>query len=176
MTEDEIRIRSLYLFFACSQTVDHCKQRLTATFNDVPLSANLLIDKSLTRELGMLFRYWITRQVWEQLDANEEDAKQLNLAVLRLFTDGFNLPKDGSGLRYAKLSSAAEEVRELSHRITNALGMEHAPLLAELQGSILTWRQTVAQHTIEALKRPVAQLAASVKSWASRGPESESGA
>jgi hypothetical protein len=170
VTEDEIRIRSLYLFFACSQTVDRCKQQLTRTFGDAPLSANLVIDKALTRELGMLFRYWITRQVWEQLEAREEDAKQLNLAVLRLFTNGFKLPKDGSGLRYAELSSAAEEVRELGHRITNALGMEHAPLLAELQGSILSWRQTVTQHTTEALKGPVDQLAASVKSWAGRDP------
>src|SRR6185295_15941804 len=106
------------------------------------------IEKSLTRELGMLFRYWITRQIWERLEAREEDAKQLNLAVLRLFTNGFKLPKDGSGLRYAELSSPAEEVRELGHRITNALGMEHAPLLAELQGSILTWRQAIVQHTV----------------------------
>ena len=176
MTEDEIRIRSLYLFFACSQAVHQCKQQLTATFKDVPLSGNLLIDRTLTRELGMLFRYWITRQIWQQLDASEADAKQLNLAVLRLFTNGFRLPKDGSGLRYAELSSPAEEVRELGHRVTNALGMEHAPLLAEMQGSILVWRQAVTQRTTEALQQPVERLAASVKAWAASAPEGGTGA
>ena len=175
MTDDEIRIRSLYLFFASAQAVDRCKRQLTATFADAPLSSNLVIEKSLTRELGMLFRYWITRQIWERLEAHEEDAKQLNLAVLRLFTNGFKLPKDGSGLRYAELSSPAEEVRELGHRITNALGMEHAPLLAELQGSILTWRQSIVQHTVNALEQPVSQLATSVKTWAA-GDAGASGA
>ena len=173
MTEEETRIRSVYLFLACSQAVEQFKDRLVATFDAPPLSSTLLLEKLLRRELGMLFRYWITRQIWERLDAQEADAKTLNLALLRLFTDGFKLPKDGSGLRYAELSTLAEDAQELSHRITNALGMEHRPLLTELQGAILPCRDAVTKYTVEALELPVSQLTASIKEWAEQAPSLE---
>ena len=170
MTDEETRIRSVYLFLACSQAIDQFKDRLVATFDAVPLSSKVLIEKLLRRELGMLFRYWATRQIWDRLDANEADAKNLNLALLRLFTDAFKLPKDGSGLRYAELSTLAEEAQELSHRITNALGLEHRPLLTELQGAILPCRDAVTKYTVEALDLPVSQLTVSIKEWAEQAP------
>ena len=173
MTEEETRVRSVYLFLACSQAIDQFKDRLVATFETSPLSSKLLLEKLLRRELGLLFRYWTTRQIWERLDANEADAKNLNLALLRLFTDAFKLPKDGSGLRYAELSTLAEEAQELSHRITNALGMEHRPLLTELQGAILPCRDAVTKYTVEALDLPVSQLTASIKEWAEPAPSTE---
>ncbi len=172
MTEEEIRIRSVYLFLACSQAVEQCKERLIATLPTPPLSAKVLLDKAITRELGLLFRYWATRYIWEQLPSHEADAKQLNLALLRLFTSGLKLPRDGSGLRYAELSTIAEEARELSHRMTNAIGIEHPPLLAELQGTILSWRETVLRYTGEALRRPLEPLTTSIKAWAERVPGS----
>ena len=171
MTEEEIRIRSTYLFLACSQAVEQFKDRLVATFPHPPLSSTLLLDKLLRRELGLLFRYWATRKIWERLESNEADAKDLNLAVLRLFVEGFNLPKDGSGLRYAELSTPAEEARELGHRVTDALGMEYQPLLTQLQSGIVLWRDSILKHTIEALERPTDELTAKVKQWAARTPE-----
>ena len=170
MTEDEIRIRSLYLFLSCSHAVEQLKDRLVGTCTASPLSAAPTLDGALRRELAMLFRYWTTRQIWERLETREADAKLLNLALLRLFTNAFKLPRDGSGLRYAQLSTLVDEVRELGHRITNALGVEHPPLLAELQGSIVLWRDVVLQYTTEALERPVEQLAANVKEWSERTP------
>ena len=171
MTQEETRMRALYLFLACSQAIDQFKARLIATFPSAPLTVRPLLERSLKRELGLLFRYWITRQVWQQLDAREEDAKSLNLAVLRLFTEGFKLARDGSGLRYAELSTLAEDVNELSHRITNALGMEHQPLLAELHGAILPWHDAVMKYTMEALELPLEQISTRVKEWAGREPE-----
>jgi len=173
MTQEEIRIRSMYLFLACSRAVEQLKDRLVTTCASWPPAAAPRLEGSLRRELGMLFRYWTTRRIWVRLDSNEADAKLLNLALLRLFTDGFHLPRDGSGLRYAELSTLADEVRELSHRITNALGVEHPPLLAELQGSIAQWRDAVLGYTTEALERPVDQLATHVKAWAERRPEGQ---
>ncbi len=170
MTPEEIRLRSVYLFLACSQAVEQFKDRLVATFPSPPLSTVVILERSLRRELGLLFRYWTTRQIWQRLEEREADAKQLNLALLRLFTDGFRLPKDGSGLRYAELSTLAEEVQELSHRISNVLGMEHQPLLIELQGAILPWRDAVAKYTTDALELPLEQLSASIKDWAERSP------
>jgi hypothetical protein len=170
MTQEESRVRSVYLFLVCSRAIEQCTARLAATLSSVPLSAKLLLEKALRRELGLLFRYWATRQIWERLESNEADAKSLNLALLRLFTDAFKLPKDGSGVRYAELSTFAEEVRELGHRITFALGMEHQPLLAELQSAIVPWRDAVAKHTVDALELPLDQLTSSLKEWAERTP------
>ena len=173
MTQEEIRIRSVYLFLACSQALEQFANQLAATFPSPPLSSKLLLERGLKRELGLLFRYWTTRQIWQRLESNEEDAKSLNLALLRLFTDAFRLAKDGSGLRYAELSTSGEEVRELSYRITNVLGVEHQPLLAELQAGILPWREAVIRYTVEALELPIEQLTSKVKEWAERVPDAQ---
>ena len=166
MSPEDIRLRSLYLFYACSRSVNACKDRLLTTFPDQPMTSTLVLDRSLIRELGILFRYWTTRQIWDQLEDAEADAKNLNLALLRLFTDGFKLPKDGSGLKYAELSSPSEEVRELGQRITAALGMEHQPLLDELNAGIVGWRDEVTRQTKEALELPISQISSLVKTWA----------
>ena len=170
MAPEEIRIRSLYLFLSCSQAIEVFAARLAATFPSPPLATQLMLEQSLKRELGMLFRYWTTRHIWNRLDANEADAKELNLALLRLFTSGFRLHKDGSGLRYAELATPAEETNELNHRITHALGVEHPPLLVELQQGILPWRHAVAKYTAEALELPIDQLAPRVRDLASHSP------
>jgi len=172
MTSEEIRVRSVYLFLACSALIDQCRERLVATLPAPPRSARVMLEKAIARELGLLFRYWATRRIWERLGGNEADATQLNLALLRLFTNGFNLPRDGSGLRYAQLSTLAEEARELSHRMSGAIGMEHPPLLAEMQGSILAWHETVLRHVTEMMMRPLEQLTAGIKGWAQRAPAS----
>ena len=168
MSPDEIRLRSLYLFYACSRAVTELKDRLLTTFPDQPITSSLVLDRALVRELGMLFRYWTTRQIWDLLEETEEDAKQLNLALLRLFTEGFRLPKDGSGLRYAELSSPSEEVRELGQRITAALGLEHQPLLDELSAGIVGWRDDVTRHTKAALDLTIGEVSSAVKEWAQR--------
>lgn len=168
MTEEEIRVRSIYLFLVCSQAVEQFKDRLAASLPSPPLSSKLLTERLLRRELGLLFRYWTTREIWQRLEADEADAKHLNLALLRLFTNDFKLPKDGSGLRYAELSTPAEEAQELSQRVTTALGVEHQPLLAELQGGLLSWRSAVLKYTADALERPLDELTASIKAWAER--------
>ena len=165
MNPEEIRLRSLYLFVTCSRTVDTAKGRLLATFPSQPRSSTVMLERSLTRELGILFRYWTTRQIWDRLEDAEEDAKHLNLALLRLFTEGFKLPKDGSGLRYAELSNPSEEVQELGQRITVALHMEHQPLLDELQAGILAWRDDINRWTKDALELPLGQISTAMKEW-----------
>ena len=170
MSPEELRVRSLYLFLACSQAIEQLKDRLMATVPSSPPPVKALLEKSLKRELALLFRYWATRQIWKRLEARESDAKNLNLALLRLFFEGFRLPKDGSGLRYAELSTLSEETRELSHRLVSAVGVEHAPWLKELEGAMLPLRDMVLQHTVEALELPLDQLSSSVKAWAERAP------
>ena len=133
-------------------------------------------EQALKRELGLLFRYWTTRQIWERLEAREADAKELNLALLRLFTNAFQLPKDGSGLRYAELSTPTEEIRELSARMTQALSAgeaNQARWLAELQAGLVPWREAVLRYTADAIDLPLEQLGVSVKQWVNRTPPAE---
>ena len=171
MTPEEIRVRSLYLFLVCSRALEGFKNRLMVRIPSPSPSLKAALERSLTRELGLLIRYWATRQVWERLEAREADAKQLNLALLRLFFEGLRLPKDGSGMRYAELSTVNEELRELTQRITTALGTEHPLLVKELQGAILPWREAVVAYTVEALALPIDQLSARVKAWAEQAPK-----
>ena len=163
MIPEEIQLRARYLFLASSRAVNQLTARLIATLPSPAPAVVPALEKSLKRELGLLFRYWASQQIWERLDASEADAKHLNLALLRLFTEAFRLPQDGSGLRYAELSNLAEEVRELSRRITEALGVSHQPLLGELERAILPWRDAVSQYTTDALGLPLERLSASVK-------------
>ena len=168
MDPEELRLRSLYLFLACSHAIDQFKDRLAATFPNAPLSAHLSLERSVRRELGLLFRYWTTRRIWERLESRETDAKQLNLTLLRLFTEAFRLPKDGSGLRYAELSTSAEETQELRQRLVHALGTSHEPLMGELEAGLGTWRDAVLQYTNDALELPLEKVSQVVKAWAQR--------
>ncbi|MBI3321551.1 MAG: hypothetical protein HYZ91_04695 [Candidatus Omnitrophica bacterium] len=171
MTQEEIRIRSLYLFLACSQAVEQLAARLAATVPSPPSELRRALDKSLRRELGLLFRYWAAQQVWERWESHEADATHVNLALLRLFTDAFKLPRDGSGLRYASLSSLSEEVTELGRRLSDALGITSQPLLGELQGAILPWHDAIMTYTAEALALPLAQLSSGINALAERPPQ-----
>ena len=94
---------------------------------------------------------------------------------MRLFTEGFKLPKDGSGLRYAELSNPSEEVKELGQRMTAALGMEHQPLLDELQAGILAWRDEINRWTKDALELPLGQISAAMKEWSVETSKDASG-
>jgi hypothetical protein len=169
MTQDEIRLRAVYLFLACSNALKQCEVRLLPTMPVVTEDTKRSVGIALRKELGLLFRYWATRNIWERL-STEADAKHLNLTLLRLFTDGFHLPRDGSGLRYAELSTTAPEAKELSERITHALGQECRPLIAELQGAILSWRDAIVKYTTDALELPLDQLTSSVQGWAEHMP------
>lgn len=171
MTNEEVRVRSIYIFLSCSQAIEQYVKQLEAVFTAPPLSSRLALQQALRRELGLLVRYWITRQIWQRLESSEADAKALNLALLRLFTEGLRLPRDGSGLRYAELSALPEETLELQHRVASAIGTTHAPLAAELQRSTGAWRDAAWRCAVEALERPLEQLSDDVKRWAQRPVE-----
>jgi hypothetical protein len=165
MSPEEIRVRSLYLFLACSRAIEEGSGRLKATVPDSMPAVKSALDKAVKKELALVFRYWATRKIWERLESRELEAKELNLAVLRLFFEGFRLPKDGSGMRYAELSTVSDEAREVSHRLANALGVEHPPLAREIERALLPWRDAVLQYTTEALSRSVEELSRAIKEW-----------
>ena len=158
MTAEEVQARARYLFVHATRAVERCCQQLLSSSTVAPAVQEPLMQRPLRRELGILFRYWATRQIWQRWESKEADATQLNLALLRFFTDEFKLPKDGSGLRYAELSTVDEEVRELSRRIGTALDVDTGPWLAELHYAIAPSREAVVQSTIDALELPLTQL------------------
>ena len=169
MVPEELRVRSLYIFLSCSRAIEEASGRVRAAVPDSLSSVQPALDKTLKKELALLFRYWATRRIWERLGSDELGAKELNLALLRLFFEGFKLPKDGSGMRYAELSTVSEEIRELAHRVAHALGGEHPPLLEELERAILPWRDAVLQCTAEALSRSTEDLSSAIAAWGSGG-------
>lgn len=172
MHTEEVHLRSLYLYLGCARAVEEFQGRLLTTLPaDTPATEQARC-RVLRRELGMLFRYWTTREIWNRLEAEQHDAKSLNLRLLRLFTEGFRLPRDGSGLRYAELMTPAEEVHELSYRITNALGMSHPPLLEMLHSGILPWRDMVMRRTRDALDFPLEKVRQSVREWMAKVEDS----
>jgi hypothetical protein len=168
MTDEEIKIRSVYLFLACSQAVEQLASALIAAEAGGSAPIKPSTEAGIRKELGLLFRYWTTRQIWERLEADEASAKKLNLSLLRLFTSAFRLPRDGSGLRYAELSTADDEVQELRRRLAGAVGTGRPRLFDALDASIISWRDAVSRYTLEALEHPLPQLTASVKEWAAR--------
>lgn len=159
MTQGEIGTRCAYLFEACFDLLESIRAEFAAAVPSPSPQERRMLDKAVTRELGLLFRYWATSHIWRQCESNETDARHLNLAVLRLFTDQLKLPKDGSGLRYAELPPTDEE-GELGRRISQATGIASAPLLRIVHGSIESWREVLTRHTAEAVELPVGDLAA----------------
>ena len=170
MTPEEVHVRSLYLFLACSRAIEEGCSRLREAATGATTSVQAALEKALKKELALLFRYWATRKIWERWESQELEAKVLNLALLRLFYEGFRLPKDGSGMRYAELSTVNDEAQELTHRVANALGINHVPLTQALERSVLTWRDAVMQYTVEALTRSEPELSVAIKAWAVAGP------
>ena len=63
MTDEEIRVRSLYLFLGCQQTIEQCTHRFLESL-PAPSEVQLPVDKMMKRELGLLFRYWATQHIW----------------------------------------------------------------------------------------------------------------
>ncbi|HEX9780833.1 MAG TPA: hypothetical protein VGB20_06445 [bacterium] len=168
MTDDEIKVRTVHLFLSCVRYVEDAAKRLAGATCAATPGSTALVERALMRELGILFRYWATRAIWERFEEQDALATRLNLALLRLFTNEFKLPKDGSGLRYAGLSGPVEEARELYHRLTNVLGEDRKPLMAEIQARFLHWREDVLAQSHEALDRPVEELESSVREWIER--------
>jgi hypothetical protein len=173
MTTDDIRVRSRYLYLTCSQVIERFKDRLVASLPPAVVSATPLLDRILRKELGLLVRYWATREIWRQWESQEWDAKQLNLELLRLFVEGVRLSQDGSGLRYAELSGAEEEAQELTHRIAHAIGVDPGLVLSEVEGTILPGRDAVLRYTAEALHQPPEELSRHIQAWTQRSPASE---
>ena len=172
MTPQEIQVRSLYVFLACSQVIEQCQGSLSRTVPELTEAVKPLFQKSVKKELGLLFRYWATQHIWKALDNREADAKNMNLALLRLFFEGLRLPKDGSGLRYAELFTVPEQISELYHRLANSVGLTSDPLLKHLQQEMPVWRAEVMKQTTDALGLSVEALSEKIKVWAEREHES----
>lgn len=164
MTDQELRLRALDMYLSCSRVVDQALRYLLPALPASGKAEAVSQERTARRECGMLFRHWASREIWDRVE-QDKDATQMNLELLRLFTNGFKLPKDGSGLRYAELSTQEEELREFWHRLTHALGVEETRLLAMIERAADEWKQAVMQAAERMLTQPIAVIEAEVREW-----------
>lgn len=159
MTDKEIRLRAEYLYIACCYAA---VKEITDSIIDTLKSSKIIVDDTVKevvlREVGILFRFWTTRAIWESLIEDENDAKRFNFSLFRLFNSGFKLPKDDSGIRYAQISGTVEEVKELGRRICNALKLECAITMFEINIGISHWLELILKFTKDAVELPVEQI------------------
>jgi len=163
MTDDEIRLRALYVFYQCEAMVTEAMAQLQPL---VPRETEMSAERVLRRELGLLFRYWATHCIWGRLEARQEEAKRLNISILRLFIDAFKLPRDGSGLKYAELPTVNDMANELSQRLRHALGGMPQPLDVILHASVRQWEDRIGRDVGDALALPFDAVQAAVKRMA----------
>ena len=159
MQAEELQARSGHLCAVCLETAQQCAEQLSGVLPASLGRSESELRRLMLRELGLLFRHWATREIWQRLDADQASATALNQAVLRRFVEAFKLPRDGSGLRYSSLGSIGEEARELSTRLTFVLGVEHQPLMRQLQAGIMAWREAVLRAVEQTLTLSREQLA-----------------
>ena len=164
MTDQELRLRALNLYLVCSQLVDAALRLLLQALPASGRAEGLIQERMARRECGLLFRHWVSREIWQRVE-NDGEATKLNLELLRLFTSGFKLPKDGSGLRYAELATPEEELHEFWDRLTHALGIEETRLLGTIEQASGEWRQGVDRAAERMLSQSIAVIEAEVREW-----------
>lgn len=164
MNEAEARLRALYLYSNCDRILDEALERIR------PLTVGQTMEsrpasRTLKRELGMLLRHWCSRKLWEMLEAQETLATQFNLEFLRLCIRGFKLSRDGSGLRYAELSSLQEELRECAGRLQQALGGDKETFARILEENGSGWNAGVCTAVDRSLTLSRETIDNQVRSW-----------
>lgn len=158
MTSEEIRLRSLHLYLACSYAAVKFRDSVLDELREAGYEVNQEAADIVLKEVGILFRFWTTRQIWERLVENEGDAKSLNFSLIHLFNRGFKLPRDEIGERYAQISGTVEEVKEFGYRICNALGTKEFILALKLNASCPAWLKAVLQYTQNAIEWPIPRV------------------
>lgn len=158
MTGEEIRVRSLYLYVACSYAAVKLQAHVIEEIRRLKMSFDRKQEEQIFKEVGILFRFWVTRQIWENLVQEEADAKSLNFATFDLFNKGFKLPNDESHVRYGEISGRVEEVKEFGLRVCGILNQKDPELLLML--STMTsehWFPVILQYTKDAVEQPFEQ-------------------
>lgn len=159
MTGEEIRLRSLYVYLGCAYAaVKYRDQGLLPILQEANVETNERVKDLVLREIGILFRFWSTRQIWEREVANESDAKSLNLALMQLFNVGLRLPKDNSGVEYAQASGTLGEVQKFGHRICKGLRGDDYTLALELNSTLPAWAKAVFQYVEDGVNLPLQQV------------------
>lgn len=159
MEDKEIRSRALYLFLTAVKVVDQYMEKLCSHVIELKEGRKTpTFDVLLRQEIAILFRHWAARTLWNRLEASEAVATRMNQQLLRLFMDGYKLPRDGSGVHYAALLTIEEECFVFSDRLLNTLALTRKPAIKSF-GSILQRAcEAITAHSEEALEWPIERL------------------
>jgi len=170
MDEKDIRLRSLYLFLVVAEAVDHYKERLLSEVAELKAAGQGgSFNASLRQEVALLFRHWAARSLWKRLEARADEATRINQRLLRLFTEGFKLPRDGSGVHYAALLTLEEEGVVFSERLFNTLALARKPSAGMCLPLIDQGRETVLEHCVAALTWPLERLTKAIEAMSEKG-------
>lgn len=161
MTNEEINLRSEYLYLASCLAAIKLRDSIIESAN---LEEDEKVKGIVLRELGILFRFWITREIWESLVEDETDAQKFNFRLLHLFNSGFKIPQDGSEIRYAQISGTVDEVKELGRRICNSLKLECIITMFKINIGITPYMEAILKFTKNAVELPIEQIENMLKS------------
>ncbi len=168
MDSEEIRIRSLYLYVACSYAAVKLKEHIFAEMEKLGITSDEARKELVLKEIGVLFLFWTTRQIWERLVENEGDAKSLNVALAKLFHDGFKLPSDERRIRYAQVSGTVEEIEQFAFTVCDTLERHDAFLLVRLAVIYKHQFKLILQYTEDAVALSVSNIKECVDEMARR--------
>ncbi len=169
MNEKEVRLRTFFIFVKSTELFEAVQKELVTLLEGQAQVNEHRLNHAMRREGGILFRYWSTRFLWDALSDDDETAKQLNLRLLRLFSENFDFPRDGSGLLYAELSTPFDEAREFIRRLNKQLDIEDLETLREfVQKEFLGWREQILAVTQEAIEADLEVLETAASGWVQR--------
>lgn len=169
MDDREVRLRTFYVFVKSAELFESIEESLSGLLEAGDRANPHQIRHLLRRETGILFRYWATRYLWDALDQDEEIAKRMNLSLLRIFAENFEFPRDGSGLKYAELSTPYDEAREWIRRLNKQIPIDDLEGLRQwVQKDFLQWRQRILDFTQESLVADLEWLQAAADQWVQR--------
>lgn len=165
MDEKEIRLRAVYLFLTSVKAVDHFMEKLCSHVIELKEGRKTpAFDVLLRQEIALLFRHWAARILWNRLEASETDATRMNQQLLRLFTEGFKLPRDGRGVHYAALLTLEEEGFVFSERMFNTLTLSRKPASTSFHFILQQVCEATTTRAKEALEWPLDRLTKTVES------------
>lgn len=162
--DQELHLRALNMYLACRLLVDQALRSLLQALPSSGRAEAIVQERAARRECGLLFRHWAAREIWQRVESDGY-ATKLNLELLRLFTAGFKLSKDGSGLRYSELGTQEEELREFWHRLTHGLGIEETRVLSLIEQLAGQWKEGVVRAADRMLNQPMPVIEAEVREW-----------
>lgn len=155
---DELILRTTYVFYKAmllgQTTIKQTLQALNQSIENLTEKQKQL----LVKEMGRLYAFWLTREIWERIIQHEEDAKKINQLLFSFFQDKYNIhPKDIE--EYVKASGSPEEVKIFGRNVTNIFDVKDVISMFECNAIATESFEALIKITIDGfIKLPTNEL------------------